>query len=98
MLLAEDLLYVADFLLDLAGDLFVGAAISQVGIANRFPALLFHFTFGFPHIAFDLIFGARFHTYGIAKRTDSGRTFQRFGPRREIRIGVFWVPTFSRSA
>src|SRR5207248_9515956 len=68
--------HVADFLLDFAGDLFVSASISQVGVADRFPALLFHFAFGFTDIAFDLVFGARFHHYGIATRSGSGRTFR----------------------
>ena len=56
MLFSEDFLHVADFLLDFAGDLFVSAAISQVGVADRFPALLFHFAFGFTDIALVLDF------------------------------------------
>ena len=81
LLFSEDFLHVADFLLDFAGDLFVGAAISQVGVADRFAALLFHFSFGFTDIAFDLVFGARFHHYGIATRSGSGRTFRQVAER-----------------
>src|ERR1017187_8262634 len=61
-LFAEDFLYVTDLLLHFASDLFVGAAISQVRIADCFPGLLFGFAFGFAQTAFDLIFCARSHT------------------------------------
>jgi hypothetical protein len=91
MLFAEDFLHVADFLLDLAGDFFVGAAISQVGIADRFSALLFNFAFGFPQTALDLIFSARFHHYGIARKSASGWIFQKFGSRCRT-SGLFACP------
>lgn len=61
-LFAEDFLYVTDLLLHFASDLFVGAAISQVRIADCFPGFLFGFAFGFAQSAFDLIFCARSHT------------------------------------
>jgi hypothetical protein len=57
-LFSEDFLYVADFLLDFASDLFAGTAIPQVRIANGFTALLFNFAFGFPDAAFDFVFRA----------------------------------------
>jgi len=50
------LLDVADFLFDLAGYLFTGTAISQVGIADGSSALLFHFAFGFLQGASDFVF------------------------------------------
>lgn len=61
LLFSEDLLYVANFLLNLAGYLFAGAAIPQVGIANGFSALLFNFALGFANSAFDFVFCARPH-------------------------------------
>jgi hypothetical protein len=58
LLFAEDFLYVPDFLLDLAGNFFVGAAIPQIGIADGLSTLLFNFAFGFPETAFDFVFRA----------------------------------------
>jgi hypothetical protein len=60
-LFVEDFFYVADLLLNLAGNFFIRATISQMGIADGFAALLFHFAFGFPKRAFDFVFCARFH-------------------------------------
>ncbi len=71
-LFAKDFLYVANFLLNFAGDFFACTAISQVGIADRFSALLFNFAFGFPDAAFDFVFSARFH-----KNESRGATFLR---------------------
>ena len=61
LLFVEDFLYVADFLLNFAGDFFVGAAISQIWIADGFSALFFNLAFGFPQGALDFVFCAGSH-------------------------------------
>jgi hypothetical protein len=61
LLFSENFLNVADFLLNLAGYFFAGAAIPQVEIADGLSALLFNFAFGFSETAFDFVFCARPH-------------------------------------
>jgi hypothetical protein len=71
-LFSEDFLYVADFLLDFAGDFFAGTAIPQVRIANGLSAFLFNFAFGFPETAFDFVFRARSHESESSRPMSSG--------------------------
>jgi hypothetical protein len=83
-LFSENFLYVADFLLDFAGDLFVGAAIAEVGVANGFSALFFNFAFGFPNAAFDFVFRAGSHEDESLRPTFPGALFGRSSGGRVV--------------
>jgi hypothetical protein len=74
-LFAEDFLYVADFLLNFAGDFLAGTSISQIGIAEGFPGLLFYFAFRFPNAALDFVLCARFHEQESRRPALSGGLF-----------------------
>src|ERR1017187_26794 len=62
-LLLEHLFNLADFLLDLAGELFVLAFGLQLGVVRDLSRFLFGFAFHFMDVSFDLILCARFHIY-----------------------------------
>jgi hypothetical protein len=62
-LLLKHLFDLADFLLDLAGEVFVLAFGRQVGIVRELPSFLLDFTLQLMKVAFDLVVRARFHRF-----------------------------------
>jgi hypothetical protein len=62
-LLLEDLFYLADLFLDLAGDIFHFAFSFQVGIVGDLTGRLLDFALHFVKLAFDLIVRARIHLF-----------------------------------
>jgi len=63
ILLLEQLFNLADFPLDLAGELFVLAFCHEVGTVRYLAHFLFGFSFHFVDLAFDLILFAWFHLF-----------------------------------
>src|SRR6202040_2711516 len=62
-LFPKHFLYVAHFVLHLASDFLGCSSVPQIGIANRFPCLLFDFSFSFVDPAFDFILCTRVHIF-----------------------------------
>jgi hypothetical protein len=74
LLLAQDLLYFADLLLDFAANFFVLAFGFQVRIIDSMANFLFDRALHFVALALDLIFGAFFHGFYLRKVSSTFRT------------------------
>src|SRR5258708_28569681 len=79
-LLLKHLFDLADFLLDLAGEVFVLAFGRQVGVARQLSRFLFDFAFHLMKLASNLILCARFHAFSCVSGAISDSTRSRASP------------------